>query len=57
MAEYVVRIKATIIKAMYIEAESEAEAVETAHSVFTVENDNEEESYEETLLNVDLLEN
>lgn len=56
MAEYVVRIKATIIKAMYMEANSFDEAVEAAHSAFTVLNDNEEESYTEELLDITLSE-
>ena len=52
MKTYEVEIEATIRKTYTVEAESEEEAVDTAHSIFSVLNDDTPEEYTQELLSV-----
>jgi hypothetical protein len=52
MKYYEVTIKATIVKTYTIEAESEAKALATANDVFSVENDEAPEHYEQDTVDV-----
>jgi hypothetical protein len=52
MKTYEVTIKAIIVKTYTIEAESEAEALATANDVFSVENDEAPEHYEQDTVDV-----
>jgi hypothetical protein len=52
MKKYEVTIKAIIIKTYTIEAESEAEALATGNDLFSVENDEAPEHYEQNVVDV-----
>jgi hypothetical protein len=47
-----VKIKATITKTISVEADTEEEAVELAHQLFTTKCDGLEEDYDEETINV-----
>lgn len=47
MAQYVVRITATITKNIEVEASNQDDAIELAHELFSVLNDENQERYEQ----------
>lgn len=47
MPRWAVMIKATVRKTIEVEADTEDEAIDEAHSLFSVLNDGEEEDYDE----------
>ena len=55
MNTYDVEIKATVRKTYRVEAESEEFAVEAAHQVFSVLNDDTPEEYDQEDLSVELV--
>jgi hypothetical protein len=58
MAEYDVEITATVRKTIRVaECDSEQEAIETAHQLFSVQADDVPEKYDEQCTSVKLVEN
>ena len=55
MKTYGVRIKAEVTKTYIVEAESEEEAIDTAHEIFTTDCDDVEEQYEQETLSIEEL--
>lgn len=53
MKKYNVTIKATVTKTYEVEAETEDQAIEEAHGIFSVLNDDTPEDYEEDTLSVE----
>ena len=53
MAIYAVTIRATVTKTYEVEANSEQEAIEDAHGIFSVLNDDTPERYEEETLRIE----
>ena len=55
MKTYEVTIRATITKTYKVEAKNANKAVEEAHEIFSVLNDDTDENYEQDLLSVEEL--
>ena len=56
MKKYEVVIRAFVTKTYTVEAESEADAIETGHEIFSVLSDGADEDYDQDLVSVEEVE-